>query len=118
MKNLKKNTEELLSKLNAENGPVYEMQEDLEVVEAEQGSVEVMKSTFGAYLTITFKDKSKRMVNVRDVTATDVADDKKFNELKESKFNLQLWEAIRELPAQGNRRAIPKGAQRVFAIVA
>lgn len=117
---LQSETKELISTLNAENGPVYEMQEDLEVIQLEKEAVELNASQFGAYLRVDV-DGHKHMVNVRGVAPADVADeDKKLATLKKLgiKFKLQLWEAMRELPAQGNRQAIAKGTKKVFAIAA
>jgi len=109
---MKKKTEELLAKLNAENGPVYAKQEDLETVEVGDDDAAVSKNQFGFNLSIKLKDGSSRFVTIRGIDAkTDIKD-------VPSKFMLELHEAMRELPAQGNRRAIPKGTQKVFAVAA
>lgn len=109
---MKTKTEKLLTELNSENGPVYSKVEDLEPVELEEGEVELTPSTFGPFLSIVLKDKSRRLVNIRGVNAQ--TDASKLG----SKFMLQLNEAIRELPATASRKAIPKGMQKIFAIQA
>lgn len=91
-----------------EVGPVYAPKPGMptETVAVDNGDVKISKGQFGHFLTINVETLGAKPVTVR------VEEGKQPG----SQFRLEVWEAIRELPALGNRRAIAKGTEKVFAI--
>lgn len=91
-----------------EAGPVYApvTGAPTETLAIDNADVKISKGQFGYFLTVNVEGVGTKPVTVR------IDQDKTPGQA----FRLELWEAIRELAAVGNRRAIPKGTQKVFAI--
>lgn len=91
-----------------EAGPVYAplAGAPTETVTIDNADVKISKGQYGHFLTINVEGVGTKPVTVRVEQGKEPG----------TNFRLELHEAIRELPAAGNRRAIAKGAQKVFAI--
>jgi hypothetical protein len=94
-----------------ESGPVYAQvpNSPTETIAANGNDIKLMKALNfpGYYLNINVEGMGTRAVTVRTPDP---------NKEPGVAFRLEVWEAMRDLPANGSRREIKKGTQKVFAV--
>ena len=111
MKKLSNSEIENALKAQPEGGPVYAKKENspVETVQVDQVDVKLGKGQFGEFLTLNIEGVGTRIVNIRKESPEAAVG---------TNFRLEIWKAIRALPATASRRAIPVGTEKVFAIPA
>lgn len=111
MKKISNSEIENALKAQPEGGPVYAKKENSssETVQVDNSDIKLGKSQFGEFLTINAEGIGTRFVSVRKESPEAAVG---------TNFKLEVWKAIRALPATASRRAIPLGTEKVFAIPA